>query len=239
MDNKFILKQIGNDVLTASYIMGQTKLYADSLDRFQVDWNKFARTLMPVMNGDAFCTINREKTKDLDVLDERFVGAVSLSVKFHPNLALMIRKVGFPIDWTSAQELDARLLKPDEIVSNPKTNMDTILWSNAINILAISGDVSAVCEGYACGWIELFALTNRPFTATKRQELQVKDCQTIVKELLDDGEYHNGSRATAIFAICSEECPIPLIDFFSANGTPKAFLSFTQKKMKEDTNQSS
>jgi hypothetical protein len=106
-------------------------------------------------------------------------------------------------------------------------------------LLSFSGDVSAIRDGVDYGWIELFALTNRPFTLTKRQELQKKDCQTIVKELLDDGEYHNGSRATAIFAMRTNDCPIPLIDFFATSGTPKAFSSFSQKKKKVDTNQSS
>lgn len=232
VDNQFMLQQ--NKSGDASLvIMGFTKLFGESLYRLQVDWQQFAGILIPCLEGDGFSLINREKTRDLVVDNPDFVGAVSLSTYFHPKLSAMMRNVGFKLNWENCVKLAPQLKTPSIMRSErPQINLT---WADGINILEFAGDVSLLKQASDEGYVELYALTNCPFTPQKRMDMQKRNQLDIIAHLCDDGEYCNGPRVTAIFAICTALSEYPIKDYVAApHRTPVAMKMFETKNVKRN-----
>jgi hypothetical protein len=224
VDNQFMLQQ-NEAEKEPIVIVGQTKLYEDSLAHLQTDWVKLGPTLIPFLEGDVFAQVNREKTSELLLEDSEVKGMVALSCTFIPQLSKMMKRCGFKLSWESCKLLSPKLVDTLVVSEAPVADFSLV---DSINLLQYTGDISLLPKAEEKGWVEFYAVTNRPFA--KRMDLKNKPEDVVLAELLNDDFYLTGPRFTAIYAMVTEASPCSIKDFVSTKGKPAAKSHFEENK---------
>lgn len=201
-------------------------LFTSGLCRMQLDWSKMGALLVPYLAGDAYCTVDREQSKDL-VGESDYDGVLAVNMTFVPDMREVARRAGFKISWASVSSFDNSQAK---VV--PCVNLHGFRLETAINIMQVGGNVLRYIEkGAERDWVEFRVLTNMPIDDDERRaELIGMSEANLVAELKNKKYYPGSSIYVAIFASCTSLSPVHISDYVAFRGEPAVAAFFEETK---------
>ncbi len=199
-DNQLMLMQYDDEDKSKMIVLGFTKLYEDSLNRLQMNWEIMAQTIIPFMSGLGLFTIDAKKSSDLALDDVNYRGVIKMQGSVHFDLASMVRQCGFRMSVESCIQMEPKL--NEDWITSLETKMDSSS-SDAINLLVYNGCLKGFKKGATDGNIEFYVVTNLPMNMKKRDKLRQMKESEIVTELMDEANYSIGDKYVAIFAMCT------------------------------------
>jgi hypothetical protein len=222
-ENQFVLVQQPEDDSEPFAIVGLTKVYENSLKHLQIDWLQMGPAVIPHLQGDAFCMIDRKHTQRVSTSDSTMMGTVSLSTVLVPNCAGMARSAGFKVSWDTVVKLEPRLASGNTWKADA-VNPD-LTYANAINISRFYGDISCLRRASELGLVEFYAFTNRVFVNEEAYAKFLALSEEAKVEKSMDADLHPATGIqNAIFVMTTPASTCPIVDYVAVIGKPRAAL---------------
>ena len=208
-----------NEPTGKSYLFkALTRVYENAgLRRFQLDWVKMGAILTPNIIGDAFCTIDRDSSKDI-IAEPEFDGVVAVNMSIVPDMEKISKRIGFKITWDSFVKLSK--------VFNDKEAFDDLAGfrlETAVNILRYPHNLEFIRDGAEEGWIEFYVITNLLIDDDAwRNDLKNMEQDKLISELTNKKYYGGAPLYFGVFAVCTGAQDGHISDYISPRGDPPA-----------------
>lgn len=192
-------------------VLGRCKLYAPDLRRLQIDWLKLGPVVIPHFDGGGLAIIDREASRgEKCERTEELKGALALNVNVHFSMATVAKSCGIKISWVNCLKFSPRLSEPENMFHQDFDRTD-VMWTDAINILHFSGDLSTLEGAEKDGLVEFYAFTNADFAP---EDMPSEEDEQVAY-LLSPKLYRKFSMEAAIFVMVTETYSGRIHDFVS------------------------
>ena len=192
-------------------ITGLCKIYQGrGLEYFQMQLQELGWFLPQYMEGDLYCTVDREESSRYPS-DEP---VVYLNVTIRPDLAQTVRNVGVKVGLSAAEKLG--ISDWARMAGGGSPQRYNLGLQNAVNLSWYAGDAALIPAAVEKKWVELYVACKWG----SFEDDNVDEALTNARGMGEDAlvEVVKKKKGLAIFAVPTADSPCPVYTFLSATG---------------------